>query len=118
MGQEDAMSDEAAAKEGRFLNVEIRLGLGPGYQLSLNLDEPQDVERKIVDIVEIAQQPLRAEIHQLKKENELLKKRTLSSDEIQHLAKTLRTHPSETRFDGRPTNDDVLVTKLEGMLKS
>jgi hypothetical protein len=119
MNPEVDMSGQATSKQGRFLNIDFApMGIGFSYQLSLNLDDPGDVERKIVDLVEIGQAPLRAKIQGLTKENGLLKQRVLTPDEIQHLAHLVKAYPRETRYDGRATVDDALAAKLEGMLKS
>ena len=109
---------ETAVKERGLLRVQVMFGLsGGGFEFTLDLDDYNDVTKKITDITELMKRPLVGQINELSKENESLKKRVLSADEIQRLIGVLKMHPNEMRFDGRPTNDDLLVSKLEGMLK-
>jgi hypothetical protein len=115
------MSSEATVKEVSTLKVEVLFGLGLSGAVSefvLNLKDPDDVARKITSITELVKLPLVGKINELSQVNESLRKRVLSNDEIQHIAHLVKTHPTEIRHDGRETNDDLLVKKLEGMLKS
>jgi hypothetical protein len=113
------MSSETEIKAPRILRVQVMLGpFGGVHECSINLDDDEDVIQKINGLVELAKSPLVGRINALSIENESLKKRVLSTDEIQRLACLLKTHSTETRFDGRPTNDDLLVSKLESMSAS
>ena len=113
------MKTETALKENE-LAVAVALnpfGFGGVCEFKLNLEDKQDVMRNIEGIVEAAKTPLFQRIGLLSKENETLKKRALSNEEIERFAILLKTHSNEFRADGRPTNDDLLVAKLQSMLK-
>ena len=106
------MSEESPVKEAELFTVSLMFGASGGV-CNFTFD-PTDENKTIEtlnEILRLAKAPLIAEI-------QALKKRVLSTDEIQRLAHLVKSHSTEARFDGGPTSDDVLVAKLEAMLKS
>jgi hypothetical protein len=100
------------SEEAKPLEVGLAV-VPPGITYKFDIDRNDDTKavETLNEILAKAKAPLIAEI-------ESLKKRLLTADELRRFINLLKLHPSETRFDGRPTNDDLLVSRLEGILKN
>ncbi len=106
-------------EEKKTIHVSTRPGFYGGlFDTTLKLIDPGDTAKELSGVFAFEDAITGNQINALSKEIESLKKRLLLPDEIQRLVYLLRTHSSETRFDGRPTSDDILASKLESILKS
>lgn len=104
------MSDAAAVKERSTYKISLVIGFG-SFDFTIDPTDQHRTTEVLNEVLRLAQAPLLAEIQSLKK-------RALSADEIQQFANLVKAHPRETRLDGRPTADDLLVKRLEEMLKN
>lgn len=104
------MSQESGAKESRAFTLSLVRGAGV-YSVSIDPDNMERTTAALNELLRIAVAPLLAEI-------ETFKKRVLSPEEIERFIHLLNLSGTELKLDGKPTNDDLLIKKLEGMLKS
>lgn len=112
------MTTENVVQAPNWLKVEVMFGpSGAMFEFQINLNDKENVVQKITEITDLVKAPLVRQVNELKQENDALKKRALSNEEIQRLARALNTNPSEFRADGRPTQDELLAKKLEVWLK-
>jgi hypothetical protein len=106
------MGQESAVKEAKPFTISLMFGTSGGvFNFTFDPTDENKANETLNEILRLAKAPLIAEI-------ETLKKRVLSAEEIQRFAALVKSHPNETRFDGRPTSDNLLVAKLEAMLKT
>ncbi len=106
------MSQESAVKEAKPFTISLMFGTSGGvFNFTFDPTDENKANETLNEILRLAKAPLIAEI-------EALKKHVLLAEEIQRFATLVKSHPSEMRFDGRPTSDDLLVAKLEAMLKT
>jgi hypothetical protein len=106
------MSQESGVNEAKSFTISVMFGTSGGaFTFTLDPTDENNANEVLNEILRLAKAPLIAEI-------EALKKRVLSVEEIQRFATLVKSHPNEMRFDGRPTSDDLLVAKLEAMLRT
>jgi len=106
------MSEKLADEDQTPFTISLIFG-ATGSALNFTFD-PADKDKMIEtlnEILRLAKAPLIAEI-------EALKRRTLSPNEIRHFVNLVKLYPTETRVDGKQTSDDLLILKLEELLRS
>jgi len=99
----------------RNMTLEV-VGSGLSRVIEFDLTDTKSIVEGVVAAFSAGDQFIEARLASLTKRVDSLE--TLSKDELQYLAQLLRLHPRASRADGRPTPDDELAKKLEGLAKN
>ena len=103
-------------------NTKMEITIGQVYGLvkvvSIDLTDSKSIVEGVIKVLSLSDALTNERINALTQKIESLEKRALSADDIRRITHLLRAQSGEFRADGKPTNDDLLASKLEAMLKT
>jgi hypothetical protein len=100
------------------MNITIGQYLGPVNVVNIDLTDSKSIVEGVIQVLSLSNACTNERINVLTQKIESLEKCVLSGDDIRRIIHLLRTQSEEFRADGRPTNDDLLASKLQAMLKT
>jgi hypothetical protein len=103
-------------------NTKLQITVGPPYGLahvvSIDLTNSKSIVEGVIQVLALSDAHMNDRISALAQKVDVLEKRVLNDDDIRRLIYLLKTQSTEFRPDGRPTNDDILASKLDAMLRN
>lgn len=102
-------------------NTKMTINVGQGSHIlksiSIDLTDSKSIVEGVIEALSLTQAFASERMNALAQKIESLENRVLSVDDVSRITHLLRTHSDEFRSDGRPTSDNLLVSKLEAMIK-
>jgi hypothetical protein len=103
-------------------NTRMTINIGQDYRIlkaiSVDLTDSKSIVEGVTEALSLGQALANERLNALAQKIESLEKLILSADDVRRITHLLRTQSGEFRADGKPTNDELLASKLEATMKT